>query len=135
MTEELTVAVVDLVLAIRSEYLAGGGKALSHWDQLQSRLLVAARSSRDARRFVTRYAQGMRLGAPQADRSAATDGLYRLVGDGPEWLREIPQEVAYIMALARLRADERRESRKARQNQKSMTDQATLFEGEGGEAC
>lgn len=113
--DEILAALVDLVLAARAEYLAGGGKPLKHWDQLQSRLLVAARSSRDLRDFATRFGSGLRLGAPSTKRARATETLHGLVGDSQAWLREVPREIAFILAAARLRAEAQRERGDGRQ--------------------
>jgi hypothetical protein len=114
MTDEQTDALVDFILAARSEFLSNGAKALSHWDQLHTRLLAAARSGRDVATFVTRVGAGLRLGAPRPERALATEHLRAVVStdEVARWLREIPQEAAFIMAAARLRADQRREARR-----------------------
>jgi len=133
MTDErestLLHAMVQLVLALRAEYLRSGANALKHWDQIQARLLVAAKTSTSAGDFVTRIAERLQLEAPSKTRSGATVGL-RIATEElrpVEWLEWVEDNVALIMASATLEADRRREARE--EHAKKPEEQSSIFKG------
>ena len=112
------------MLAVRHAYLSGdltpaerSTRARKHWDQIQERMRASARSSRAVPEFVTSLARGLRIEAPDSYLSGAQVELARLAAErgAPKLFRLIDSEYSYIMALARLRADQLREEREVRQ--------------------
>lgn len=107
--ETLRHLTVDVILEARRDYLRSGASALRHWDQLQDRMRAAARTCRDPREWVTRLRRDLQLGPPDPASSRSCELLVQAVG-GPretrEWLDLVEREHGYLMALARLRAEE-----------------------------
>lgn len=136
MDEETRDAMVALLLALRWEYLGTGASPLRHWDQLQDRVRAAARMACDVPSWVTCVSRGLQLGAPSPERAAATERVARLVGDRTSsWLDAIEAEHGYLMALARLRVQERsaevkaaREAKAAKRGEKRETTETAAGE-------
>lgn len=104
---------VDLVMAVRSEYLASGASALSHWDQLKDRMLASARTSQGASEWVTALCRRLSLAAPGKPLSSATESLVSDVESaGPrgelEFLAFVEAEYGLVLARARLEGERRR---------------------------
>lgn len=114
--EEVREATVSLLLAVRAEYLAAGASALKHWDQLQDRVRSAARTSSTLPEWSTALGRSLGLGAPSRDRCSAIDALHKLLmeqREENEWLALVESEYGYLLAMARLRAEQRRETKRA----------------------
>lgn len=114
--EPIRAALVNLLLALRSEYLAAGANPLKHWDQLHERLRAAVVAAVSIPALVTALASSLKLQAPGSWRSSATVALADLatVAGIDEVLAVIEEEHAYLIALARVEAEERRERRQER---------------------
>lgn len=112
--EDLTVAVL---LATRREYLASPQcNALKHWDQLQDRMRSAARTSATAEEWATSLRRGLRLAAPSRDSSACLEALVAEVRDettGRAFLELVEARHAYLLARARVQAEEAKAARAA----------------------
>lgn len=111
--EHLTVA---LLLELRRAYLAAGASALKHWDQLQSRMLAAARTTDSVPEWLAAMCRSLQLGAPSSSTCSAASALQRAVVDGPgaaAWLDMVEREYSYLLAKARLEAERRREAKGA----------------------
>lgn len=108
---------VALLVALRAEYLAAGASPLKHWDQLQDRVRIAARTSESAGQWVSALARSLGLGAPTKARSSATTTLCELVGDNKRdnaaFLDQVEEECGLLMALAVQEATRRRAARDA----------------------
>lgn len=136
MDDETRDAMVALLLALRWEYLGTGANPLRHWDQLQDRMRAAARMACDVPTWVTAVSRGLQLGAPSPERAVATDRVAQLVGDrASAWLDAIESEHGYLMALARLRVQERsaeakaaREAKAAKREEKKATTETAAGE-------
>jgi hypothetical protein len=95
---------VELLLQIRSEYLAAGASPLKHWDQLQEQFRAASMRSADASEWVTNIIRWCRLGAPSKSRSLATDRLVSETdgkGITGAWLDMCERDYGLIFAMAR----------------------------------
>lgn len=64
---------VELLLALRRELLATGASALGHWDQLQSRLTIASRTSADLSSWFSTMCRQLNLPAVSSVSSKARD--------------------------------------------------------------
>ncbi|MGE0493310.1 MAG: hypothetical protein AB7S38_29145 [Vulcanimicrobiota bacterium] len=127
--EEIEGRTVDLILAVRREYLAGGANPLKHWDQLQDRIRVAARTSTSVAEWVTTLSRSLGLAAPSNSRSLAISKLAETVGHvctPDEWLDLVEREHSYLIAMGRLRVQE------AKERPQELTDTEALEEGLGG---
>ena len=116
--ERLRSLTVDLVLALRAEYLhSGHGNVLKHWEQLETRMQAAARTSGSAEEFVTSYCNGLQLvglGKPTSRALSELVDTVREMGCASEWLAMLDStggEISYIMALTRRSAEQRADAR------------------------
>lgn len=111
---------VQVLLGLRAEYLqTASANPLKHWDQLQDRLRIAARTSTSSAEWVTAMTRSLGLGAPSSARSLATDRLYHATdghGLSTAWLDLLEEEYGLLMAMTRLEAEER----KARRDQAAL---------------
>jgi hypothetical protein len=116
--ERLIAATVAVIDQVRSAYLGTpGANVLRHWDQIQDRVRMAARTSRSAAEWTTALTRSLKLPAPDNYLSRSTQALVSLVtglSADREWLDLVEREYAYMMALARLRAENRAEARKTK---------------------
>lgn len=102
---------VELLLQIRSEYLANGANALKHWDQLQSRMLGAARTTDSVPEWLSAMCRSLQLGAPRSSTCSAASALQREVvdcGGASLWLDLVEREYSYLLAKTRLESETRR---------------------------
>jgi hypothetical protein len=110
--EDLAVA---WVLALRREYLQSPQcNVMKHWDQIQDRMRLAARTSGSADEWVTAVRRSLRLSAPSVDSSRCSDALVSEARDhagGVEFLELIEARHAYLMARARVAAEEAKTAR------------------------
>lgn len=115
--ERLRTLTVELVLAVRAEYLRSGhGNVLKHWEQLETRLRAAAATCSSPEELGTRYARSLQLVALSKGASQVLSELADYVrehGCAIDWLQLIESESAYLMALARLQSEARKEQREA----------------------
>lgn len=112
--ERLRALTVEVLLDLRAEYLASGASPLKHWTQLQDRMRAAARTTTSVPGWVTALARSLGLGAPTRARSGSTLALQEAVTEAARpsrWLDLVEEEHAYLIALARLRAEQRKEQR------------------------
>lgn len=119
METETRTRLIDLtvtyLLDVRAMYLAAGANPLKHWDQLQSRLMAAARSSTTASEWGTRLLRGLQIGSPSSSTSSALVALVDAVGpDSRDWLDLIEREYGLVLAKARLESERRRTERAER---------------------
>lgn len=108
--------VVAWVLMVRAVYLATGASPLKHWDQIQERIRMAARTSETVAEWVTSVVRSLGLPAPGKECSSATVDLIAAVpaGESSVFFDHVESEYSYIMALARLESERRASERKAR---------------------
>lgn len=113
---ELTVAVV---LDLRAQYLRSGvANPLRHWDQIQSRMRAAARQSASPSEWATALLRRLQVGAPSSRLSASLRRLCDGVSDSRSWLDLIEREHGYILARARLGAEQRAEMSAERERER-----------------
>ncbi len=106
----------DVVLEMRAQYLAGGANALTHWDQITSRVKAAAMSTSTAAEWSSEVMRTLRLGAPSSSLSSALATLVAEVdgrGRSQRWIEQVERELGLLMAETRLEAEGRRERRLA----------------------
>lgn len=116
LRERLRSETVDLLLTVRNQYLAAGASPLKHWDQIQTRLRSAARTSTNVPEWITALARSLGLPAPTKRRSLATDKLERTVGThgcATQWLDLLEDEHGYLIAKCQLLADQRKNEKEA----------------------
>jgi len=131
--ERLRTLTTDLVLQVRSEYLRSGhGNVLKHWEQLETRLRAAASTSSNPEELVTRYARSLQLvglGKESCRVLAELADYVREHGCATEWLELIDQESAYLMALARLQSEQRKEAREEQRLTREAVEEAARKHG------
>lgn len=115
--EKLRTQTVEVLLDLRAAYLATPGcSPLKHWDQLQDRMRAAARTCASPEEWTTKMARDLQLASPSLGSSRSLLALVHEVterGCRREWLDLIEREHGYLMALARLSAEQRRAAREA----------------------
>jgi len=111
------------VLAVRET------SGLRMWDQMQSRLRVAAKLSRTTEEFATTLQRGMRSEMRKALSSAICDFVDQAGTEHRAVLHMVDREHAYILALAQLATDEKFAKRKAKRDHRRALD----LEGEVAE--
>lgn len=118
--ERLRTLTVEYLLEVRRAYLMAGASPLKHWDQIQSRLLSAARRSTTADEWTTALLRGLQLPALGGSRrggSSASRALIDLTSAvreadaAAEWLDLIQREYGLLMALTREAAEKRADAR------------------------
>lgn len=62
---------VELVVAVRRQYLSSGGKPLSHWDDIDARLRLALRTTGTLEALVERWLRDLRIPTPDSSVSLA----------------------------------------------------------------
>jgi len=113
--EALIQRTVAVVLELRRQYLATGANALKHWQQIHDRLRISVRTTTSVAEWATRMQAGLKLGVPSSSLSSA---ILLLEDEAacipqPAWLDLIEREHAYVMAVARKEAEDRKEQREA----------------------
>lgn len=113
--EALTDATVDVVMELRSQYLAGGANALKHWDQITDRLRAATRTCTGPEEWITKLCRDLQISAPSNSLSSASEALAEMArkAGASAWLALVEREYAYMIAKARRLAEERRDARLA----------------------
>lgn len=111
--EQLRTLTVEMLLELRRAYLATPGcNPLKHWDQLQNRMLSAARRSASPDEWATLMQRGLQLPALSKSGCRALidlGGTVRELGAAADWLALIERELGLVMAMTRLAAEKRRE--------------------------
>lgn len=116
--EKLRTRTVEFLLCLRAQYLAGGANALRHYDQIQNRMLAAARQSATAEEWTTAMMRGLQLPAPNSSTCSAILDLSNAVRDVgeqgcEEWFGLLEREYGLLMALVRKCAEERKAKRES----------------------
>lgn len=112
--EGLRQRTVAVLLDARAAYLAAGASPLKHWDQLADRMRAAARTSTTVAEWATSLRRGLQLGAGNSSSSKALVELadeVQALGAEHAWLDMLEREHAFLIALARLEAEDRKERR------------------------
>jgi hypothetical protein len=104
--------VVELLLAIRAEYMATSqANVMKHWTLIQDRVRASARTTATAEEFVTWLRRGLRLDAPSKDSSRCSTALVSEVRDetdGRAFVELVEARHAYLLARTRVAAEERK---------------------------
>jgi hypothetical protein len=113
--EQLRTKTVELLLELRRLYLRSPqANMLKHWEILQNRMLSAARRAANPDEWVTSMLRGMQIPSVSSACSAAIvslGGAVREAGAAREWLDMVEREYGLLLAMARLAAEQARESR------------------------
>ena len=116
-SEVLRQLLVEWILAIRSEYLASGANAMTHWDRLTSALNASARSCGTMDQWISKVRHRLQLTAPSRDSSRYSVALATEIADQRRSeaavLRMIGERTTMLIARARVEADERKERKEA----------------------
>lgn len=117
--ETLVDRTVDVVMAVRAQYLASGANAIKHWPQITDRMRAATRTTEGPEAWATKIMRDLKLPAPSKDTAAALEALAEFVQRGGErgtraWLATVEAESMFIIAKAQRLAEERRSERDAR---------------------
>lgn len=110
--EQLRTLLVETILDMRRTFLANGGKVLTHWDRLYSALQTAAAESGTPEEWVTGFASMLGIGAPVKASCQGSIDLASFVAErkcAQAFRSLLAREHSYLMALARLTAQKRRE--------------------------
>ena len=109
---ESTIAVI---LDLRAQYLANGASPLSHWDQLKTRVHACAKQSSGVREWCSLMLRKLQLEAPSVSLAYGIDALAALTdANEPAWLALVEKEVGFMIAMARVKADQRQQARAVR---------------------
>lgn len=117
--ERLRKATVSVILALRGLYLANGGNALKHWTQIEDRIRVAVRVCETPQEWVSKLKSDLQIPQTSSSLSSETVMLCEevdVLNAATQWLSMVELELGYVMALARLEAEDRAEQREARIN-------------------
>ncbi|HSR51460.1 MAG TPA: hypothetical protein VLV83_11570 [Acidobacteriota bacterium] len=99
---------VDLILAVRKQYLAAGANPLKHWTQIQDRLLAASRMEAETGPLVTLLARKLQL--PALSKQASSILLMLSEAFEKDELAElVEEEIDFLIAKARAEAERRKE--------------------------
>jgi len=112
--ERLIMATRDMILEVRRMCLQRGASPLKLWDLLHDRTRAASRTCANAQELATNLMRNLQIAAPSSRLShsmAAMAEAVRVVGDAP-WLDLLEREHGYVIAVARLEAERRRDGRK-----------------------
>lgn len=106
-------ATVRVLLELRAAYLRSGGSPIKHWSQIEDRMRAATRTSGSVEEWVTRMRDSLQLSGITSSASSAVvmlrDELDSTKTSSRSWLDLIEREATYIMALARVEAEDRKE--------------------------
>lgn len=115
--ERLRTLTVEVLLALRAEYLrTPSANALKNWDLLQSRMRGAARTCATPEEWATTIARKLQIGAMSPSSARCLTDLVHVVTEqrcAAAWLDLVERETGYLMAMARLCAEQRKEARDA----------------------
>jgi hypothetical protein len=115
--KELT---INLLLALRADLLAAGANALSHWEQLQTRLERACKTADTIDVWFSVLTRSLAIPTP----SRSSVGAFNLLSaqttalecDG-DWIAEMQRTVPALIALTRVRAEDRKAAAAARRKE------------------
>ena len=112
--EKLRTATVEMLLEMRSAYLrTGQANALKHWEILQNRTRAAARTSASPEEWATKLQRDLQIPSLGKNASQALTDLVHEVtelGCRTDWLDLVEKEIGYLMAMARLTSEQRKEA-------------------------
>jgi hypothetical protein len=112
--ERLVTLTVEVLLALRAAYLrTGQANALKHWDILQNRARAAARTTASPEEWATKLQRDLQIASLSSSASSVVVELVHEVTERNargEWLDLIEREHGYLIALARLTAEKRKEA-------------------------
>lgn len=122
----LRALMVDLIVAIRRQYLMNGGKPLSHWDDIDARLRLALRTTGTMEALVERWLRDLRIPTPDNSVSLVLVRLRDELADqrAQGWLasdRALFQQLDHWRALAIAEAREQVERIKAERRMEDIT--------------
>lgn len=111
--KQLETLAVEMVLELRSEYLASvnGRPSMSYWEQLQNRMRSAARSTTTASEWVTQVMRRMQIASLRKSASRSLVELVRFCDEHDahlDFLAMVERDNALLIALAQLIAEERK---------------------------
>jgi hypothetical protein len=113
--ERLRTATVELLLAVRTEYLrTPGANPLKHWEQLANRSLSAARTSATPEEWATQLQRRLQIPNMLSSGCSALMDLVHVVTElkaASAWLALVEREHGYLMAQTRLIAEQRADAR------------------------
>lgn len=110
--EKLQRLTVEVILELRRAYLASGASPLKHWEQLQDRVRMAAKTSASVADWVTNVSRNLGLGSPSNSLSSAIKLLELGVQETcypEEWLDLVEDEYTFLIALCRLEVARRKQ--------------------------
>lgn len=103
---------VMVLLDARRQALRNGASPLKLWDQLEARMLAATRTTDRPSEWATKLLRDLQIESPDKDSSRSISLLVEsTTGHAREWLDLVEREHGYMMALARLEAERRRDVR------------------------
>ncbi len=104
-------SLVQFLMCVRREYLQTSGcSPLKHWDQMQTRLRLAARTSETLEELVSTLLRKLQILAPGQPLCKAISSLRSAVatGETPPFLAMVEAEEGYLWACVRLEAERRK---------------------------
>jgi hypothetical protein len=130
--EKLRHLTVELVLTLRVLHLQAGGSPLKHWSAIQDRLRAAARTCGSVEELGTKLARDLQIADLGKHGSRALTELADMVrekGLTSQWLDLLESEHSYIMALARLTVEQRKEEKQNLPERQAMETAAERWLG------
>jgi len=103
----------EFLVCVRSDALRAGASPFKVWEQVASRAMSAARRVETIQGWCSEVMRGMQVPTPSRWTAAAADALVTSVWrDADLFFDILEQETGYIIAVAQLIAEERRDARK-----------------------
>lgn len=115
--ERLRTLTVEVLLALRAEYLrTPQANILKHWDMIQTRMRSASRTCATPEEWATSVARRLQIGTLGVASARCLTDLVHVVTEkrcASDWLDLVERETGYLMAMARLCAEQRKEAKEA----------------------
>lgn len=114
----LETALVEMIVVLRDAFLrsCNGRPPMSYWDQIQTRVRGAARTSATAAEWITAAQKGLRIGAPSSSDCLVINRLVAICdeyGMDLEAMEFIEREIGFLLSSAREIVDARKAAREA----------------------
>jgi len=136
MKESMRLLLRDWILHLRAQHLADGGNPMTHWDRMQAVLQSQARQATEVRQWMTRCLRHLQVQAPNNYLSLASEAVVMQMKSLPMAapsersafvLTLVREEISYLMAMARTRAEERKAIREEALQMRKEAEDGTLY--------
>lgn len=127
MQDDVREKLVHFLDAVARDAVRGGVSPIKLWPQVQSRIVVAARTTSTPQEWATKVLRGMRVDAPSQATCEHLHELVHAIDNAAYWLDDVEREAAFLVAEVRelkARKKEAAASKKPRRSKKQEHDAA-----------